>query len=49
MRFDAGSMYLMMFQRDYLLGQFDTSFIEENTEKILKWEKACRKKAGLTG
>ena len=42
-------LYLMMFQRDYLLGQFDTSFIEENTEKILKWEKACRKKAGLTG
>ena len=40
-------LYLMMFQRDYLLGQFDTSFIEENTEKILRWEKECRKKAGL--
>lgn len=40
-------LYLMMFQRDYLLGQFDTLFIEENTEKILRWEKACRKKAGL--
>ena len=42
-------LYLMMFQRDYLLGQFDTSFIEENTEKILRWEKTCRKKAGLAG
>ena len=42
-------LYLMMFQRDYLLGQFDTSFIEENTEKILRWERACRKKAGLAG
>lgn len=40
-------LYLIMFHKDYLLCRFDTSFIEENTDRILKWDQTSRKRAGL--
>lgn len=37
-------LYLLMFHHDYMLGNFDTSFLGTHTERILKWDRESRGK-----
>ena len=38
-------LYLLMFHPEYMLGRFDTSFLEKDSGRLLKWGKDSRKKA----
>ena len=39
-------LLLMMYNTEYMLGRFDTSFIEENAAAILAWNQASIREAG---
>lgn len=38
--------YLIMYNEDFLMGNYDTGFLEKNTEAILKWNKESEKFRG---
>jgi acetyl-CoA carboxylase biotin carboxylase subunit len=40
---NADFLYLVMYHPDYLKGQFDTSFLEKNTEALLEFEQGSQK------
>lgn len=37
-------LYLLMYYPNYMLGNFDTSFFEKETDKLIKWERDSEKK-----
>ena len=39
-------LYLLMFHPEYMLGKFDTSFLEKYSGKLIKWDKDSRKRSG---
>ncbi|MDD5860440.1 MAG: acetyl-CoA carboxylase biotin carboxylase subunit [Eubacteriales bacterium] len=39
-------LYLLMFNRDYMMGNFDTSFLAKDTSTLVRWDEESRKKFG---
>ena len=39
-------LYLLMFNRDYMMGNFDTSFLARDTGTLVRWDEESRKKFG---
>ncbi|MEE3420144.1 MAG: acetyl-CoA carboxylase biotin carboxylase subunit [Lachnospiraceae bacterium] len=37
-------LYLIMHERDYVRGDFDTSYLKDHTDKILKWDSESKKR-----
>ncbi len=38
-------LYLILFNPDFILGKIDTSFLDQNVDGFLKWQKDSEKKA----
>lgn len=35
--------YLIMYNEDFVMGNYDTGFLEKNTEAILRWNRESEK------